>query len=207
MLISSDVNLHPALVQMRVTLFFDAAIAMLISSEVSFDLQLIFTLPPALRMLIISLVNFINNNFLNSTVVKVVIKNKGRIHFSNNFKIRHFIFIRVCSLTNKCIEMKIRIGKSFDKETNEVFYQLQFKLDGERTYNAYSYDVFKEESDAKEALNKHLNGEREYTYFVSAEKVKRTIKGNRVDVKRVLAFHVMSAKSNLPSSRIWVKIN
>ena len=38
--------------------------------------------------------------------------------------------------------MKIRIGKSFDKETNEVFYQLQFKLDGERTYNAYSYDVF-----------------------------------------------------------------
>lgn len=69
--------------------------------------------------------------------------------------------------------MKIRIGKSFDKETNEVFYQLQFKLDGERTYNAYSYDVFKEESDAKEALNKHLNGEREYTYFVSAEKVKR----------------------------------
>ena len=32
--------------------------------------------------------------------------------------------------------MKIRIGKSFDKETNEVFYQLQFKLDGERTYNA-----------------------------------------------------------------------
>ena len=45
MLISSDVNLHPALVQMRVTLFFDAAIAMLISSEVSFDLQLIFTLP------------------------------------------------------------------------------------------------------------------------------------------------------------------
>lgn len=135
MLISSDVNLHPALVQMRVTLFFDAAIAMLISSEVSFDLQLIFTLPPALRMLIISLVNFINNNFLNS------------------------------------------------------------------------YDVFKEESDAKEALNKHLNGEREYTYFVSAEKVKRTIKGNRVDVKKVLAFHVMSAKSDLPGSRIWVKIN
>ncbi len=25
----------------------------------------------------------------------------------------------------------------------------------------------------KEALNKHLNGEREYTYFVSAEKVKK----------------------------------
>ena len=85
--------------------------------------------------------------------------------------------------------MKIRIGKSFDKETNEVFYQLQFKLDGERTYNAYSYDVFKEESDAKEALNKHLNGEREYTYFVSAEKVKRTIKGNRIDVKKVLIFY------------------
>ena len=52
-----------------------------------------------------------------------------------------------------------------------------------------------------------LNGEREYTYFVSAEKVKRTIKGNRVDVKKVLAFHVMSAKSDLPGSRIWVKIN
>lgn len=40
-----------------------------------------------------------------------------------------------------------------------------------------------------------------------AEKVKRTIKGNRVDVKKVLAFHVMSAKSDLPGSRIWVKIN
>ena len=88
--------------------------------------------------------------------------------------------------------MKIRIGKSFDKETNEVFYQLQFKL------------VL---SDAKEALNKHLNGEREYTYCVSVEKVKSTIKGNRVDVKKVLAFHVMSAKSDLPGSRIWVKIN
>lgn len=59
----------------------------------------------------------------------------------------------------------------------------------------------------KKLLKKHLNGEREYTYFVSAEKVKRTIKGNRVDVKKVLAFHVMSAKSDLPGSRIWVKIN
>ena len=74
--------------------------------------------------------------------------------------------------------------------------------------NAYSYDVFKEESERKKkSFNKHLNGEREYTYFVSAEKVKRTIKGNRVDVKKVLAFHVMSAKSDLPGSRIWVKIN
>jgi vacuolar-type H+-ATPase subunit F/Vma7 len=80
--------------------------------------------------------------------------------------------------------MKIRIGKSFDKETNEVFYQLQFKLNGERTYNAYSYDVFKEESDAKEALNKHLSGEREYTYFVSAEKVKRTIKENTRETRK-----------------------
>ena len=49
--------------------------------------------------------------------------------------------------------MKIRIGKSFDKETNEVFYQLQFKLDGERTYKRIFFMiVFKEESDAKEAL-------------------------------------------------------
>ena len=123
MLISSDVNLHPALVQMRVTLFFDAAIAMLISSEVSFDLQLIFTLPPALRMLIISLVNFINNNFLNSTVVKVVIKNKGRIHFSNNFKIRHFIFIRVCSLTNKCIEMSYDFLGDIDRIGMDAYKQ------------------------------------------------------------------------------------
>lgn len=103
--------------------------------------------------------------------------------------------------------MKVRIGKAFDKKTNEVFYQLQFKLDGERVYNAYSYDVFTEESDAKEALDKHLNGEREYTYFTSVENVKKTIKGNRIDVKRVLAFHIMSAKSDLHSSRIWIKIN
>ena len=103
--------------------------------------------------------------------------------------------------------MKVRIGKSFDKETNTVFYQLQFKLDGERTYNAYSYDVFAKESGAKEALNKHLSGEREYTYFASAEKVKSTIKGNRIDVRKVTAFHVMQAKSDLPSSHIWVKIN
>ena len=48
--------------------------------------------------------------------------------------------------------MKIRIGKSFDKETNEVFYQLQFKLDGERTYNAYSYDVLKRNLTQKKLL-------------------------------------------------------
>lgn len=86
-----------------------------------------------------------------------------------------------------------------------ISYNLNWMENGPITH--ILYDVFKEESDAKEALNKHLNGEREYTYFVSAEKVKRTIKGNRVDVKKVLAFHVMSAKSDLPGSRIWVKIN
>lgn len=102
--------------------------------------------------------------------------------------------------------MKVRIGKALDKSTNEVFYQLQFKLDDERTYNAYSYDVFSTEQEAKEALNKHLNGEREYAYWSSVERVKRTVKGNRVDIKKALAFHVMQAKSDLPGSRIWVKI-
>lgn len=103
--------------------------------------------------------------------------------------------------------MKVRIGETLDKGTNEVLYQLQFKMDDERTYNAYSYDVFSAEQEAKEALNKHLSGEREYTYFTSIERVKRKIKGNYVDVKKTLAFHVMSAKSDLPGSRIWVKIN
>ncbi len=103
--------------------------------------------------------------------------------------------------------MKARIGKAWDKETNEDLYQLQFKLDGERVYNAYSYDVFSEESGAKEALSKHLNGEREYTYYASIEKEKTTIKGNRVDVRKIIVAHIMSAKSDLPSSRIWAKIN
>ena len=49
--------------------------------------------------------------------------------------------------------MKIRIGKSFDKETNEVFYQLQFKLDGERTYNAYSLTVFRSVEQPKTIRN------------------------------------------------------
>lgn len=102
--------------------------------------------------------------------------------------------------------MKTRIGKAWDKETNEDLYQLQFKLDGERVYNAYSYDVFSQESEAKEALDKHLSGEREYTYYASVEKVKKTIKGNRVDIKKVVVAHIMSAKSDLPYSRVWVKI-
>ena len=71
-----------------------------------------------------------------------------------------------------------------------------------------NYQVrFLEGKAPERGLTYSINGEREYTYFVSAEKVKRTIKGNRVDVKKVLAFHVMSAKSDLPGSRIWVKIN
>ena len=105
------------------------------------------------------------------------------------------------------MNMKVRIGKALDKSTNEVLYQLQFKLEDERTYNAYSYDVFSTEQEAKEALNKHLNGEREYAYWSSVERAKRTVKGNRMGMKKVLAFHVMGAKSDLPGSRIWVKID
>lgn len=103
--------------------------------------------------------------------------------------------------------MKARIGKALDVKTNEELFQLQFKLDDERTYNAYSYDVFKEKSDAVEALNKHLSGEREYTYFSTAEKVKKTVKGNYVSLKKSFAFHIMAAESDLPNSRIWMKID
>lgn len=105
------------------------------------------------------------------------------------------------------MNMKVRIGKALDKSTNEVLYQLQFKLEDERTYNAYSYDVFSTEQEAKEALNKHLSGEREYTWFASFEKVKRTVKGNRVMDRKKVLFYVMGAKSDLPGSRIWVKID
>lgn len=51
--------------------------------------------------------------------------------------------------------MKARIGEAFDKKTKTTLYQLQFKLDGERTYNAYSYDMFKTKAEAKAALEKH----------------------------------------------------
>lgn len=103
--------------------------------------------------------------------------------------------------------MKVRIGKAFDKKNNKDLYQLQFKLDGERTYKGLSYDTFESESDAKDALNKHLNGERKYSYCVSVNDVVTTIKGNCVRNEERIMCHIMSAKSDLPTSQIWIKVN
>lgn len=101
--------------------------------------------------------------------------------------------------------MKIRIGKAYNFNTREELFQLQFKLDEERTYNGLSYDVFKTELEAKEALEKHQSCERKYEYYVSIEKVKRKVKGNRIHMRKTLAYHVLSAPSDLPSSIIWIK--
>lgn len=101
--------------------------------------------------------------------------------------------------------MKTRIGKVINTETNEILFQIQFKLDEERIYNGFSADVFKTESEANEALEKHNKGEREYSYFTSVEKVKRSVRGNRVDIKKTLAYHVFSAENNLPGSITWIE--
>lgn len=103
--------------------------------------------------------------------------------------------------------MKARIGNSFDKKTKTTLYQLQFKLDGERTYNAYSYDMFKTEAEAKVALEKHESGTREYKYCRSVEKVKRTQKGNSFSIEKKVAFHVMEASPNIDGALIWAKID
>lgn len=103
--------------------------------------------------------------------------------------------------------MKARIGKVINTETNEIFFQIQFKLDEERIYNGFSTDVFKTESEANEALEKHNSGERKYSYCASVDKVKRSVKGNRVDIKKVLAYHVLRAENNLPGSVTWIEIN
>ena len=102
--------------------------------------------------------------------------------------------------------MKTRIGKVINTETNEILFQIQFKLDDEKTYKGLSSDVFKTESEANEAIDKHNKGEREYSYCASVEKVKRSVKGNRVDIRKALAYHVLSAKSNLPGSITWIEI-
>lgn len=102
--------------------------------------------------------------------------------------------------------MKARIGKAYDRKNKKDFYQLQFKLNGERTYKGFSYDIFERESEAKKALAKHINGELKYTYYTSIKYVKNTVKGNHVSSKDILVCHVMGAKPNLPSSRIWFEI-
>lgn len=101
--------------------------------------------------------------------------------------------------------MKTRIGMAYDKERNEILYQLQFKFPTETRYIGYSYDMFKTRQDAEKALNLHVNREREYKYEASVEKEKRTIKGNKVTLSKVLFCHVLVANSDLPESIIWFK--
>lgn len=101
--------------------------------------------------------------------------------------------------------MKIRIGMAYDKRTNETLYQLQFKFPTETRYKGYSYDMFKVREDAEKALNLHVSGEREYKYKASLEKEKRTIKGNKVTLSKVLFCHVLTATCDLPESIIWFK--
>lgn len=101
--------------------------------------------------------------------------------------------------------MKIRIGEAYDKETREILYQLQFKFPDETRYKGYSYDMFKTREDAEKALNLHLSGEREYKYKASVEKGKRTIKGKKVTLSKVLFCHVLTATSDLTESIIWFK--
>lgn len=102
-------------------------------------------------------------------------------------------------------KIKVRIGKAFDKDTNEIIYQLQFKFKDERTYKGYSYDMFKTEEDAKKALKLHENGDRIYTYKTSIEKVKRKVSGNRIDMSKKIACHILMAEYDLPESMIWFK--
>lgn len=102
--------------------------------------------------------------------------------------------------------MKARIGKAYDKKNKRDLYQLQFKLDGECRYKALSYDAFEKKSDAKEALDKHLSGEREYTYAVSIVKTENIVRGNCVSIKTLLVCHVMTANTDLPTSHTWIKI-
>lgn len=101
--------------------------------------------------------------------------------------------------------MKVRIGKCYDTRTEEILYQLQFKFPNETRYKGYSYDLFKTYEDAEKALNLHVNGKREYKYKTSIEKEKRTIKGNKVTLSKVLFCHILVASSDLPESIIWFK--
>lgn len=101
--------------------------------------------------------------------------------------------------------MKVRIGKAYDRETNEILYQLQFKFPNETRYKGYSYDMFKTREDAQKALNLHVNGERKYIYKASVEKEKKTVKGNKVTLSKVLFCHFLVADSDLSESIIWFK--
>lgn len=85
--------------------------------------------------------------------------------------------------------MKVRICKAIDSSSNEILYQLNFKMPGEYRYYGYSYDMFKTLVAAQKALKLHESGEREYQYKVSTRKV-----------------HVLVANPDLPESIIWSKI-
>lgn len=99
--------------------------------------------------------------------------------------------------------MKARIGEAFDKKTKATLYQLQFKLQISRTYNAYSYDMFKTKKEAKEALQKHENGEREYFCTGGVLNIKTTVKGNKVTEKKRVVCYIMSADYDLDNSIKW----
>ena len=58
--------------------------------------------------------------------------------------------------------VKTRIGRCYDRIFNEVYYQLQFKIEGERQFNGFSDDTFGNISAAKAALRFHNSGELPY---------------------------------------------
>lgn len=63
--------------------------------------------------------------------------------------------------------IKARVGKCINLRTNDVRFQLQFKMDNQNHYNGFSVDNFETESDAKMALSLHNNGSRVYEPFAS----------------------------------------
>lgn len=85
--------------------------------------------------------------------------------------------------------MKARISKAIDSSSNELLYQLNFKMPGEYRYYGYSYDMFKTLGEAQKALKLYESGEREYKYKYSTR----------------AGVHVLVADSDLPESIIWCK--
>lgn len=63
--------------------------------------------------------------------------------------------------------VKARIGKCLNLTTNDVRFQLQFKLENQNHYNGFSVDNFETESEAKQALSWHNDGSRVYKPFSS----------------------------------------
>lgn len=63
--------------------------------------------------------------------------------------------------------IKARVGTCVNLSTDDIRFQLQFKVEGEYLFNGFSIDTFETDIEAKEALNSHLNGKRIYKPFAS----------------------------------------